>query len=284
MTLSVVVPVYNVAQYLCNCLDSFLYQTLSDFEVILVNDNSSDNSGQICEQYASKDPRIIVFNQPSNQGVSSARNKGIELASGEWITFIDSDDYVFPDYLEMLCSGTNNTEMLLSGELYFDRGKKVHKDLLPEWSWNVGNVCTENDIKYIENITSLHGKLFRRDIILDNRIHFDEALRYGEDRDFCITYLSYATRLKYLFYAGYCYRTDVAGSLSKQRIENMLQTDLQYWNKVHRIIGESCAPYQVNRLYNCLVDNLVLIYKRCGLISAIKEVNKTKQIVNSEFL
>ena len=91
--LSIIVPVYNVEKYLARCIDSILAQTFTDFELILVDDGSTDNSGEICDEYAGKDPRIIVIHK-ENGGVSSARNHGLDIARGEYITFVDSDDQI----------------------------------------------------------------------------------------------------------------------------------------------------------------------------------------------
>ena len=98
---SIVVPIYNVAPYLPRCLDSILSQTYKNFEAILVNDGSTDDSRKICEEYARKDKRLILTNK-KNGGLSSARNAGIEKASGSYITFVDSDDYIDDDYVSTL--------------------------------------------------------------------------------------------------------------------------------------------------------------------------------------
>lgn len=99
--ISVIIPVYKVEQYLEDCIKSLLSQTFTDFEIILVDDGSPDNSGALCDKYAASDSRIKVFHK-ENGGVSSARNTGIKASKGEWICFVDSDDWVEPDYLEKL--------------------------------------------------------------------------------------------------------------------------------------------------------------------------------------
>ncbi len=101
MEISVIVPVYKVEAYLSRCIDSILAQSFTDFELILVDDGSPDYCGKICDKYASKDARIRVIHQ-QNGGAASARNAGIDIAKGEWLAFIDSDDWVHPDYLKML--------------------------------------------------------------------------------------------------------------------------------------------------------------------------------------
>ncbi|GMO37902.1 MAG: hypothetical protein Ta2B_17610 [Termitinemataceae bacterium] len=99
--ISVIIPVYNVEHYLRRCLDSVLAQTFTDFECILIDDGSPDKSPAICDEYAKKDSRFVVIHQ-ANAGVSAARNAGLDIAQGEWITFVDSDDWIEPDMLRVL--------------------------------------------------------------------------------------------------------------------------------------------------------------------------------------
>lgn len=95
---SIIVPVYKAEKYLNRCIDSILAQTFTDWELLLIDDGSTDRSGDICDEYAKKDTRIRVFHK-ENGGVSSARNLGLDSAQGEWVTFIDADDYILPDFL-----------------------------------------------------------------------------------------------------------------------------------------------------------------------------------------
>lgn len=118
--ISVIVPVYNTEKYLSRCIESILVQTYTDFELILINDGSPDNCAQIIEEYAQKDSRIITIHQ-HNQGLSAARNAGIDIAKGKYITFIDSDDYVYSEYLEQLVSVAerNNADISICGTVRF---------------------------------------------------------------------------------------------------------------------------------------------------------------------
>ncbi len=106
--ISVIVPVYNVERYLHRCIDSILAQTLKEFELILIDDGTPDRSGAICDEYAARDNRISVIHQ-ANAGVSAARNAGLEVAEGTWATFIDSDDWVAPEYLETIYKAVTET-------------------------------------------------------------------------------------------------------------------------------------------------------------------------------
>lgn len=113
MEISIIVPVYNVERYLSRCIDSILAQTFPDYELILVDDGSPDSCGAICDQYAKKDNRIQVIHQ-QNGGAASARNAGLDIAEGEWIAFIDSDDWIHPDYLRILfeVAGQKNADIV----------------------------------------------------------------------------------------------------------------------------------------------------------------------------
>lgn len=120
--ISIIVPVYNVEKYLNQCVQSILGQTYQDFELLLVDDGSSDNSGQMCDDYAERDSRVKVIHK-ENGGLSDARNKGTELARGEYITYVDSDDYVREDYLETLRSlmDRSNADIAVTGiEKFYD--------------------------------------------------------------------------------------------------------------------------------------------------------------------
>lgn len=281
--ISVVIPIYNVEQYIRQCIESLLSQSYKDYELILIDDGSSDNSIHCLLPLIEGLTNVHIYPQ-KNSGVSVARNNGIKYACGEWITFVDSDDTVLPDYLEKLASGIHSADFILSRDRYVENSNIIKEDQLQERFWRKEDGWDDNTILYLENMTSLHGKLFRRDIILNNNICFNPSLRFGEDRDFCVSYLAVITKFHYLSYAGYCYRTDVAGSLSKQKIENLLQTDLVYWDKVHQIVGDACPSYQVNRLFNFLIDNLLLMYKSNGLLLSIKEFSRTRHLVNAYFL
>lgn len=109
--ISVIVPVYNVEKYLHECVDSILAQTFTDFELILVDDGSKDNSGTICDEYADKDKRITIIHQ-ENQGQAAARNNAIAIAKGEWIHFVDSDDLIHPQMLEILYGAVDETTQI----------------------------------------------------------------------------------------------------------------------------------------------------------------------------
>ena len=125
--ISIVVPVYNSEQFLSACLNSLLSQTYCFFEIIVVDDGSTDSSGRVCDSYAEKDKRVKVFHQ-RNGGVSKARNLGLSKASGKWVLFCDSDDQFFPDSLEVLYSKTrirDDVEMVIAGYTIYGENNSI---------------------------------------------------------------------------------------------------------------------------------------------------------------
>ena len=112
--ISIIVPVYNTEKYLDRCIQSILSQTYTDFELLLINDGSTDSSGAICDKYAEQDSRVRVFHK-ENGGVSSARNVGLDNAKGEWVTFCDSDDWVENCWLDTFVENSENTDLVVQG-------------------------------------------------------------------------------------------------------------------------------------------------------------------------
>ena len=144
--ISIIVPVYNVEQYLERCVESILKQTITNFELILINDGSSDNSGPVCDELSRKDTRIRVHHI-QNGGVSNARNLGIQSSRGEWISFIDSDDFVTEDYLETLLQPVETDETIgfSIGKLHHIQNGVVTE--LPETSSELNVWDTEQTLK-----------------------------------------------------------------------------------------------------------------------------------------
>ena len=155
--ISVIVPVYNVERYLSRCIDSILTQTYENLEIILVDDGSTDSSGQICEDYADKDPRIKTIHKP-NEGLADARNKGIEAATGAYCSFVDSDDYVAEDCIEDLydMANANGAQIAVCGY------QKVYEDIS---DGTPGENNTEKTIKVYNSIDALSALLYQRGII-----------------------------------------------------------------------------------------------------------------------
>ena len=203
---SVIVPVYNAEKTLHRCIDSILSQTFTDFELILINDGSTDNSGKICDDYAQKDSRIIVIHK-DNGGVSATRNKGLDIAQGEWITFVDSDDYISETYLSDFPKNSEN-ELEICGLISFSGQsfissqshiRYVEKDVVNFY---------EDLFKYRAN-TSVWAKIIKRSIIIENNIKFDVNMTLAEDTMFIINLLNHTNNIQIINNTNYYYNSPI---------------------------------------------------------------------------
>jgi len=196
--ISVIVPVYNVEAYLERCVESILQQTYAHFELILINDGSTDSSGQICDRLASQYENIKVYHI-ENAGVSNARNMGIQLATGSWVTFIDSDDFVTQDYLATLASAVEgvNVGFVIAPLHHIKNG--IVTDL-PSHSGKTELWSTEETMKELLMTTRTSffpvAKLFKRDLLADEK--FNTNYHLAEDALF-LTELLLKTRCSCVF-------------------------------------------------------------------------------------
>ncbi|KXT89874.1 glycosyltransferase family 2 protein [Streptococcus oralis] len=196
--ISVIVPVYNVEAYLERCVESILQQTYAHFELILINDGSTDSSGQICDQLASQYENIKVYHI-ENAGVSNARNMGIQLATGSWVTFIDSDDFVTQDYLATLASAVEglNVGFVIAPLHHIKNG--IVTDIPPH-SGKTELWSTEETMKELLMTTRTSffpvAKLFKRDLLADEK--FNTNYHLAEDALF-LTELLLTTRCSCVF-------------------------------------------------------------------------------------
>ena len=196
--ISVIVPVYNVEAYLERCVESILQQTYAHFELILINDGSTDSSGQICDHLASQYENIKVYHI-ENAGVSNARNMGIQLATGSWVTFIDSDDFVTQDYLATLASAVEgvNVGFVIASLHHIKNG--IVTDI-PSHSGKTELWSTEETMKELLMTTRTSffpvAKLFKRDLLADEK--FNTNYHLAEDALF-LTELLLKTRCSSVF-------------------------------------------------------------------------------------
>ena len=176
--ISVIVPVYKAEHYLARCVDTLLAQTFDDFEVILVDDGSPDNSGAICDEYALKDKRVRVIHQP-NAGVSMARQKGLDNARGEYVIHADPDDWVEPDMLKELYAKAKEEDAdMVICDFYAHYGEKVVYERQQPSSLDHNTVLCEL-FKHLHG--SCWNKLVRRICFLKFDIHFSEGVSFCED-------------------------------------------------------------------------------------------------------
>ncbi|MCQ2577012.1 MAG: glycosyltransferase family 2 protein [Treponema sp.] len=208
--ISVIIPVYKVEQFLEDCVKSLLSQTFTDFEIILVDDGSPDNSGALCDKYAASDSRIKVFHK-ENGGVSSARNKGIEIAEGEWICFVDSDDWVEPDYLEVMYQTAleNKADVSVCG---FVGGKKTALKTFDGTSACV-SVFSQKGFGGYSPL-----KLIRSGILKSGEsVRYNENYRYLEDSEFFLRVFKKCSKVVWNNHPLYHYRENTASVTQQKR-------------------------------------------------------------------
>ena len=216
MLISIVVPVYNVEKYLQRCIDSILAQTFPDFELILVDDGSTDNSGKICDEYAKKDQRIVVVHQ-ENRGQSLSRNLGISLAKGDYITFIDSDDFILPHFLEYLYKECTNAgaDMSICGfSRYLD--KDDISSVIERMDYKSESYEKTKMEEYLvsSKITNtVWGKLYKKSIVCDFKF---PNRKYCEDVFSTYMLIHASKRIVFFDYNGYVYRNNLDSVMNEK--------------------------------------------------------------------
>ena len=221
--ISVIIPVYNSEKYLRKCIDSVLAQSYTNFELILVNDGSTDGSGKICDEYAEKDERVRVFHK-DNGGVSDARNRGIENARGEWIAFVDSDDWVNNNYLKELFDDSEEIDFVIHGDL---GNSTIYNSFKNEIQFI--DIVNKNevfeDLKLSRNGYPV-SKLYKFDIINNAGVKFPLGINLNEDTMFVMQYASKCNKILYRNKMNYIYQNNIDGSLSNQSKLNFKSSSL----------------------------------------------------------
>lgn len=216
--ISIVIPVYNVRPYLSECLDSILAQSEQDFQVILVDDGSTDGSSEICDKYSQADGRIIAIHQ-RNSGVSAARNNGMTAAEGKWITFVDSDDWLDESFLAAF-SLNDDTELSVQGVRFvkYPELQEFKSIAFAEQTVNLqADMCKirSNDLLSYGTVSC---KAYRKDVIDRYAIRFDPSVSYHEDHIFFFQYISHIGTAELHEAVGYNYRITGSGtSLSSKK-------------------------------------------------------------------
>lgn len=269
--ISVIVPVYNTEKYLRRCIDSILAQTFTDFELLLIDDGSTDGSGAICDEYAALDSRVRVFHKP-NGGVSSARNLGLDNARGEWITFIDSDDWIDQVYFEKIVSWKWSDE----ADIIISSFKHIHEN---------GEVCYKYPQWYDDKIqgirtliismggTCVWAKFFKRSILEKYRVKFPVGIRYCEDFYFCATSYIYSNKICYID-SSYDYNYfDRETSVCKNLDDSHIWEAIDMNNKILDLTSEENVRTQYEehicwRILSCTQDWVMIPQKHKLLISA----------------
>ena len=266
--ISIIVPIYNTEKYLHQCLDSILNQTYTNFEVLLVNDGSTDSSGIICQEYVERDSRFRYF-EKDNGGVASARNLGLEHSEGTYITFIDSDDWVEQNYLDVLYTALkeNDTDVAISTYKRFAQDSVFYLRSYSKENDEFLNIGKRNRNSFLEilpklgeldhSFYSISSKLIKRKII--GNLLFDEQVSYAEDLNFFFHLYLGVESVVYVRDYTYIYRTHDASTSQNVNELKALQ-ELEIYKSMFQQIDRMGLPtfYYFKRMEN------VVIYRISG--------------------
>lgn len=231
--ISVIIPVYNAEKYLEKCLKNVINQTYKNIEIILINDGSIDNSGIICDEYKNKDNRIKVFHTKNN-GVSAARNLGIENSKGDYIIFIDADDYIELNAFEEILTKNNNYDfitfsyykLMKDDKICYDNRNKI--EILKKEEALIKIM----DDRYFQGFAC--NKLFKRSIIIENKLYFDENIKINEDLLFCVNFLEKSSAIAYYSKPLYYYRQLTTSAIHSKDAKKYVTALLAY-EKIEKI-------------------------------------------------
>lgn len=295
--ISVIVPVYNVEKYLHQCVDSILNQTFRDFELILVDDGSKDNSSQICDDYVEQDERVYVIHQP-NGGQVKARKAGLEKSTGEYVFFVDSDDWLELDALEIACcSAKDNNADIVTFDGYFcysNNRKAPVGQSVPSGVFDKKQMIERIYPKMIYSgkffyfgiYAAMWNKIFRRSLLYPNMINVNPKLRIGEDG--VTTFASFLDAKKICVlstYHLYDYRdnnTSITRSYCANQFDNaklLIQT-LREINEKKAVfdLSSQIDYYYMYNIYSIFVEEFYYRYKK----SFIDRFRYLRQIANDQ--
>jgi len=293
---SVIVTIYNSEKYLEKCLDSIVKQSYSNIEIILVDDASKDSSIQICNKFQKEDERIKII-QKGHMGVSGARNAGIENATGEYILFVDSDDWIDYNtikYLIDIYNKNKNTDIILFGIKKYYMSKILEPKLnlknnekLEEKEYNLDEILPEL-IEY-EKINSPVNKIYKTEIIKKQKIRFDVNIEIAEDLLFNIHYFKNINNVYILNREFYNYRIENENSLTHKYIENkyeqliFVNKEMEKWiNQLNnKNLQYKCKYIKFKNIVSCIRS---LSHKKCNYAESEKKQYLKNIKKNNKFI
>ncbi len=290
MRFSIILPIYNVEKYLKECVDSILKQTFDDYEIILVDDGSKDGSPELCDELAKTDERIRVLHK-KNGGLSDARNAGTDIARGDYIIYVDSDDFIIgDDFLEKIAAKTET-----SPDLIFYKYKKYYDEEKRFGECNYSYQNAINEASYADKIMALvkgdafYGmawiKAVKREIITKNNISFEVGL-LGEDMEWNYHIVFHSESIEFIDEPFIAYRQRAGSITSTHKLKNL--TDFIYvlekWSSRIKNEGENISETLKVALYGSLAkyySNLLVVYAR---LKDSKKKEHKKEIVQLDWL
>lgn len=260
--ISVIVPVYNVSNYLERCVQSLLDQSYADFELILVDDGSTDDSGQLCDQLAQQDQRIKVIHKP-NGGLSDARNAGLEVASGQWLSFVDSDDWVEPDFLQKLHAAAVQSDAevaICAYALTYDR-QPCRSVLIGKASVVMVSERALEDILTYQRFGGVMtwNKLYKKDLFIKQQIRFPKGKVHEDNFTTYKTYY-YANKVAYIDEALYNYYQRDNGIMAEQFSEKRYHA-VEAAQEARQFVNDKTVKLAPAAEFNLLMSYVTLLHR-----------------------
>lgn len=238
MEVSVIVPVYNSELYIEECINSILQQSFDDIEVVIVDDGSTDKTAEICNNISQKNENVLYYKK-ENSGVSSARNKGIELSSGKYLAFVDSDDIIHKDMIRLLYKSIQNVDISVCGYcLYENKTNNVIEKFGRDFCGSYADFF-DNFNCFISPPLVLGPcfKLIKKEIVIEHDVIFPEDISYGEDALFVLEYLKYCERISVISDCLYYYRQHGNKTLCKMYREDKMIIKKRIYDKMVELGG-----------------------------------------------
>ena len=256
---SVIVPIYNVEKYLEKCINSLLSQTLEDIQIILVNDGSKDNSGNIAKEYEKNNKDRVIYVEKENGGLSDARNYGLKYATGDFIAFLDSDDYIEKNaYEEMYNKAIEENADYVECDFIWEFPNKIRVDKQYPYK------NKKEMLSFVRVVA--WNKLIKRQLITDNNLEFPKGLRY-EDVEFTYKLIPFVNKFAYVDkpFIHYVQREDSIANVQNERTA-----------EIFTVLDNVIEFYKKNNIYEKYRDELEYNYARYLLCSSLKRMCKIK--------
>lgn len=278
--ISIIIPVFNTSDYLHECLESVIAQTIQDIEIICINDGSTDDSLDILKEFHKRDSRILIMDK-KNEGVSATRNAGLEIATGKYIGFVDSDDTISSTYYEILLKEAKSSSSdavysrFIKNETFREELNKeeIINQLLPEFF--------KGDF-----YNSVCNKIFCSKIIKTNNLKFPVGITHGEDAQFNIEFLLKANKIIIVDYAGYNYRKVLGSATQNINVHPFLEHAVEVyktdWSQLieNIISADMLNELKKERFVNKIISLIYIYGNRGNVLSDNQRISILKKIVN----
>lgn len=284
-TVSVIIPCYNISNYIAKCVESILVQSVSDFELLLLDDGSTDGTLNILQRFADTDERIRIFSH-ENKGVSYTRNRGISEAKAEWIIFIDGDDYLKHDFLEQHIKFAGEGIWPISGMI------NVHHEIMKENQYfkRLLNLYPQRIIPIEEVLSVLQYyslsspccRLYSANVIAQNHLRFNEEVSYQEDLMFNLSYINHIHHIVLIDYFGYFYIQHGDSSSSKYHANFDYNDDL--FEKLSGWVRNSGDKMVVDEfILNTILKRLSNIFHKDSIQTGREKISQIRKIFNNRY-